>query len=273
MSVNIVAPADVPAIVFDPPRSTLNVRLVSTQEQRWVYLENVSDSDLMYFLQYQTEFTLETGEINVQSELSEILELQKPRNKPDPKFIHSLFCDLPSGILPARSRTKLTMTFFPLRAGLYEFMIYAKVRAMDHKGSIVSISNDEAALMRITQPEREREDAERNDDGEMFQPQSPSPSPSAFTLAVQAEMRENPFPSYANSSPTFSATDSPSGRFGADEGTRKQYAFENGGEGEGDEFVHGYKKSTFQPEWSTMTMKDLEGLQRIQYSTRNSHLI
>ena len=178
LSVNIVAAGDAAAIVFDPPRSTMNVRLVSTQEQTPLYLENVTDADILYFLQYKTEFTLETGELNPSSEVSDIMDLTRPKIGPDKKFTHSLFCNEPTGVLPARSRTKLIMTFFPLRAGLYEFMVYARVKAANKKGQIAMISNDEAALLRITNVNIEN--------GQIPQ------SPSAFTRAMRQDMQDNP---------------------------------------------------------------------------------
>ncbi|KAJ1404831.1 hypothetical protein B484DRAFT_218273, partial [Ochromonadaceae sp. CCMP2298] len=64
------------------------------------------------------------------------------------KFEHSIFCASPSGVLPARSRTRVVFTYQPRKAGLFEFLVYAQVRAVDAQGVRVMISNDEATLLR-----------------------------------------------------------------------------------------------------------------------------
>ena len=42
---------------------TIDVRLVNTWETKDVYLDNVSDSDLMYSMKYRVEFVPDTGMI------------------------------------------------------------------------------------------------------------------------------------------------------------------------------------------------------------------
>jgi len=64
-------------------------------------------------------------------------------------FEHSLFCESPSGVLPARSRTRVVFTFHPVKAGLFEFLLQARVES--GKGLL---SNDEAALLRLGQAAR-----------------------------------------------------------------------------------------------------------------------
>jgi hypothetical protein len=71
------------------------------------------------------------------------------------KFEHSLFCERPQGVLPARSRTRVLFTYQPRKAGLFEFLIYAQVQAVDARTmQPIMISNDEAALLRLAQEDR-----------------------------------------------------------------------------------------------------------------------
>ena len=63
LSVFIVAPGEIGAVTFDPPRLTADVRLVNTSETKDIFLENVTDSDLFYELHYVEEFVGDTGSI------------------------------------------------------------------------------------------------------------------------------------------------------------------------------------------------------------------
>ena len=47
------------------------------------------------------------------------------------EFMHSLFCESPAGVLPARSRTRVVFTYHPVKAGLFEFLIFAQVRVRE----------------------------------------------------------------------------------------------------------------------------------------------
>ena len=85
---------EVGAIVFDPARTTIPVRLVNSFETRDVntiyifnilckflicffkiYLENVSDSDVNYRLQYREEFTADSASRIVERTVSELMDL------------------------------------------------------------------------------------------------------------------------------------------------------------------------------------------------------
>ena len=57
LSVQIVAPGEIGALVFDPARLNIDVRLVDSSENKYIFLENVSDSDIRYKLNYKEEFT------------------------------------------------------------------------------------------------------------------------------------------------------------------------------------------------------------------------
>jgi hypothetical protein len=71
---------------------------------------------------------------------------------------HSLFCEKPKGVLPARSRTRVLFTYQPRKSGLFEFLIYAQVQAVDARTlQPIMLSNDEAALLRMAQEDRQHD--------------------------------------------------------------------------------------------------------------------
>ena len=74
---NINAPSDIGAVIFDPPETELNVRLVNTEELVPLFIENVSDSDLDYFLRFRTKFEAEPGAYGSLGS-SEIVDLTIP---------------------------------------------------------------------------------------------------------------------------------------------------------------------------------------------------
>ena len=185
MTVRVVAQGETSAMIFDPPRTNAEVRLVNTTEQMSIHLENVSDSDLFYELHYKEEFEPDSASIDATRTVSEVMPiLQHNNNKNNSSssssdfnasegggggivtstawtsssssfFQHSLFCGKPSGILPARSRNRVVFTYTPRKAGLFEFLVYARIQALDSSSSSTNqrpamISNEEAALLRTS---------------------------------------------------------------------------------------------------------------------------
>jgi hypothetical protein len=163
LRVLVVAPSSVGAILFDPPRLTADVRLVNTFEMKDIFIENVSDADISYSLQYVTEFVPDTGSILRPKKVTRPRPLIRNRSEAKPCNVedendldHSLFCGFPNGILPARSRRCITFTFYPTNAGLYEFLIHPILTAIDpNTGRAVEMSNEESALLRVSQADRE----------------------------------------------------------------------------------------------------------------------
>lgn len=154
LSLNIIAPGEIGTMLFDPQRLTADVRLVGTYEMQDFFLQNVTDSDIAYDLFYKTEFVADTGLTTKETVISDVMPLLTTKEPGD--IVNNLFCELPSGTLPARSRTRVAFTFHPSRAGLFEFLIFARVRAIDFKtGEPVMLSNEEVALLRVSQVERE----------------------------------------------------------------------------------------------------------------------
>lgn len=83
------------------------------------YLPNKAKSTL-------NQTTIEEIDENSKS----ILNLTK-KNMKKIKFHHSLFCDEPLGIIPARSVRQLELTYRPVKSGLFNFTICARVIASD----------------------------------------------------------------------------------------------------------------------------------------------
>jgi hypothetical protein len=158
---NIIGPADIGAMLFDPPRELFDVRLVGTSDMKHVCLENVSDSDVSYNLLYNFEFIGDPGtNKHVRSRLVNLTN-GKQKSPTDAKTLramggldHPLYCSEPSGILAARSRLTLSFTFHPTGAGLFEFNIIGRL-IVTMNGEPVEVSNEEASLLRVSQQDRE----------------------------------------------------------------------------------------------------------------------
>ena len=57
-------------------------------------------------------------------------------------------------MLPARSKTRLKVTFQPAAAGRFEFVVAATVRAVDAAGVPLELSSAESALMQLGENSR-----------------------------------------------------------------------------------------------------------------------
>ena len=147
--VNIAAQGGVGAVVFDPPELDEKVKLVNTQESRHVFLENVCDSVLEYELYYRMEFTPEDGSESTDPVVTPMQRMKSASTSTDgsAEYHQSLFCECPKGLLPARSRKNVMFTFQPNRAGLFQFVVCVRLLSVDSKGNILTISNEESALL------------------------------------------------------------------------------------------------------------------------------
>ena len=166
------------------------MRLVDTTESRELFLENVSgiiifliychhyslsllDCDIFYQLYYKIDVIPDTGSVNqerISSPLIPILNGKADSNSQNIIFNdnsngdHCLFCTYPSGTINARSQLRNTFTFHPPLAGLFELFIYAKVRVNNAKNNSSMMSNEEVALLRISQENRESSFFNNEDD-------------------------------------------------------------------------------------------------------------
>jgi hypothetical protein len=155
-SLNIQAQGEIGAITFDPPHTDIAVRLVHTQEEKAIWLENVSDSELHYSLYYREEFEADGVEIKTErvTELSDTMRIPQPPSSSTVaagEFQHSLFCDKPEGRIGGRSRLRLVFTYKPCKSGLFDFSLLAKIRATTaNDDEQAMVSNDEAIVMRMS---------------------------------------------------------------------------------------------------------------------------
>lgn len=178
INVFLVAPGELGAVQFDPPRVSMDVRLVNTSETKDVYLENVSDCDLKYKLVYREEFLRDTGFALTAEKAKEdtVVSVMKPlqsisardtavkakeqgrgKNGDDDIISESLLCHAPEGILRARSRFRCPVTFQPAKAGLFDFFLYCQVEIIDphSQDRTMMLPNEEVALLRVNQSDRE----------------------------------------------------------------------------------------------------------------------
>lgn len=146
--VKIAGHGTVGAVVFDPPRLATEVILVNTQETRHITLENISDSTVSYELHYRMNFVPETGSTITSSVSTALQPLKNTFQSFDGTAGNhqNVFCERPSGILPARSRTSLPFHFKPNRAGLFDFIVYCKLKTYDESGNESIITNEDSVV-------------------------------------------------------------------------------------------------------------------------------
>ncbi len=156
LSFLVVAPGEIGAIQFNPPRISIDVRLVNTSERQDMYLENISDSDVSYKLMYREEYLRDTGSTPSASAAKESLEISetRPLQLTSADNDESLICDAPSGILQARSKLRCPLTFQPTKAGVFDFIIFCQIEVL-LGGAAMMVPNEEIALLRVSQKDRE----------------------------------------------------------------------------------------------------------------------
>lgn len=162
VSIDVIAPGEIGALVFNPSRLSIPVRLVDTTESRDLFIENVSDCDIYYKLFYKIELIPDTGNVDQPRINSQYIPLLESKNKSETVVFddgtnvdHCLFCTFPEGTINARSQLRNTFTFHPPIAGLFEMFLYAKVQVIDNKNGPIMLQNEEAALLRVSQENRE----------------------------------------------------------------------------------------------------------------------
>ena len=150
LSLFIVAPGEMGAVLFSPSHLDVDVRLVYTSESRDVFLENVSDSDLQYEIHYQEEFTGDLGGgVTQPKKVSPLKLLTRQSEGAAQGDSNSLFCEEPTGTLNARSRRRVVFTYQPNRAGQFDYKLFCRLKAVDpFTGQELMLSNEETALLR-----------------------------------------------------------------------------------------------------------------------------
>lgn len=137
LSFTLLGSGEQGALLFSPNNLVADVRLVNTSETRDIYLENISCSLLQYELYYRTIFYPDAagGVILMDQSNAQISDELKPlivdTSNGDPSRrnpYHDLFCSIPRGVIDARSKKKLQLTFYPMKSGLFQFSIHAKLQ-------------------------------------------------------------------------------------------------------------------------------------------------
>lgn len=132
------------------------------------------DCDIFYQLYYKIDLIPDTGNINQARICSPLIPILIGKNDASANSItfndntsgdHCLFCTHPSGIVNARSQLRNTFTFHPPLAGLFEMFLYAKVRVNNSGNSASMMPNEEVALLRISQHNREASYINSDDTG------------------------------------------------------------------------------------------------------------
>lgn len=159
-SVRLQCQGEVGAVLFDPARTEVSVRLVHTSEERIVYLENISDAELQYALFYREVFEPDgvEGAEDLPRQESSIMRLVSISSSSNHQnvFHHSLFCEQSTGKIGARSRHRLVFTYKPSKSGWFEFSLFAKVKAAAAAAgdnqvgdeSDLMVANEEAVVLR-----------------------------------------------------------------------------------------------------------------------------
>ena len=148
LSIYLVAPGEIGAILFSPSLLELPVRLVNTTESADIFLENVSDSDLSYELHAIEEFRGDSGGSALVPKIESALRLVTS-SRAGPHDQSSLFCQAPTGILNARSRLRVVFSYEPVKAGLFTFQLFCRLQAISPEtGEALMLPNEETALLR-----------------------------------------------------------------------------------------------------------------------------
>lgn len=144
MSVSLVAPGEVGAVVFSPFKSTVPVQLVNTSCSCAVEVENVTNSDVYYELHCIAEYRRETNSLSAPPDaiISSFRMVREEQSC-------SLTCSAPSGSLPARSRKRISFVFHSDRAGDFTFKIYAMLCSLDSSGNPIMLRNETMVERRV----------------------------------------------------------------------------------------------------------------------------
>jgi hypothetical protein len=151
--INIAGQGGVGAIVFDPPRLATDVILVNTQELRYIVLENITDNTLSYELHYRMNFVPETGSSHSSMVFSPLQPLRTTFQSTDGSAANhqNVFSEKPVGFINARSRKTIPFCFKPNRAGLFDFIVYCRLKSVSDDGEEAIVSNEESALRHVSQ--------------------------------------------------------------------------------------------------------------------------
>jgi len=153
LTVRLVAPGACGVVFFDPPELDFPTLLVNTTESQYLVLSNGADCAIEYTMDY-TDRSDSVGDDSVgavtRTNLSHIFDgTFSLKSMPVSGRSQRILVDEPRGILPARSRKKVKVTFQPDSAGDFEFAAVCRVHAVDADGRRVVLDPAEAALLSL----------------------------------------------------------------------------------------------------------------------------
>ncbi|RYH00123.1 hypothetical protein EON65_49670 [archaeon] len=151
----MAAQGEVGALVFDPAHTNVDVMLVHRREEKDIFLENISETEVSFTLFYRERFLPDAVDEDPVETETDLFELQtissQTRHEDTNHFEHSLFCEQPTGKIAARSRLRLLFTYRPVKSGLFNFSIFAQVQTLDSQtGQLIRLENQEAVRFRNT---------------------------------------------------------------------------------------------------------------------------
>ena len=162
--VSIIAPGSGAVVTFEPAHHDFGCLLVNNTADSDFVLVNESDCDVQYELHHliapekKDKVKLRAGSSLVSTVSdNDSLDPEPPATlQPVPRAGRAyrvpplLVVDRPSGILPAHSRTRIKVTFQPLRSGSFDVSLAALVSAVDPAtGSKVALGAEDSARLRV----------------------------------------------------------------------------------------------------------------------------
>jgi len=159
-SVNIIAPGSGAVLSFDPPLMDFGTLLVNTTEDIQFGLVNASDCDVQYEIHHlvrpEKREVIRARSASMMANSS--IAVAGGPSTPEPNSIEPmpssgrdrlLLTDKPAGVIGARSRTAVKLTFQPLRAAVFEVALIVRVTALDREGNRITLTAEESALLRV----------------------------------------------------------------------------------------------------------------------------
>lgn len=148
----LVAPGACGVIAFEPPVLDYPTLLVNTTESKELVLANASDCAIRYSMDYCSRLRARAQGEEPDATAGGVRLLLPV---PSEGRTERLLVDEPDGVLPARSRKRVKVTFQPDAAGDFEFACVCRVHAIDATGQHISMDPAEAALLTLGEEGRD----------------------------------------------------------------------------------------------------------------------
>ena len=150
----LIAPASSGVVSFDPPLLEYPTLLVNTTSSKALVILNASDCAIKYSMDYVSrKRAFAVGEqppegATIKRELLRV---------PSSGRTERILIDEPTGLIQARQRKRVKVTFQPDAAGEFEFACVCKVHAVDDQGEKIALDPAQAALLTLGEEARDVE--------------------------------------------------------------------------------------------------------------------